>query len=193
MGQLGPPMAEYYQIWPNMAYWGAPWDTWDHIRWVERGGTGPSRWKIQLQCSILFNQCSTKIGQLGPSMAKYCQILPNMARKGRFGGPLRPEGAFAMGPKGSNWSLHMWDTMCNPVQLVFNPNRAARPVYGQIWPEMVVFGHNFVPRHSNVDLKVEHSITWPNCPKQTFGFLRKKKTFFWPPHLKHTVLFRTKS
>ena len=43
------------------------------------------------------------------------------------------------------------------------------------------FGHNLVPRHWNVDLKVEHSITWPNWPKQTFGFLGKKKIFLTPP------------
>ena len=76
-----------------------------------------------------------------------------------FGGPLRPQGPFSMGSKGLNWSLHMWNTMFNPVQPVFNPNRAARPVYGQIFPNMAkngrFFGHNFVPRHSNVDPKVQ--------------------------------------
>ena len=52
----------------------------------------------------LFNRCSTQIGQLGLSMAKYCQEWPKMAV---FGGPLRPQGPFSMGPKGLNWSLYM--------------------------------------------------------------------------------------
>ena len=139
MGQLRPSMAKYYQIWPKMAYLGAPWDPWDHFRWVQRGQTGPSI--CEVQCSTLFNRCSTQIGQLGPSMAKYCQVWPKMAV---FGGPLRPQGPFSMGPKGSNWSLHMWDTMFNPLEPVFNPNRAGLPLakYCQKWP---IFGHNFVP------------------------------------------------
>ena len=133
----------YGQILPNMAkmaYLGAHWDPWDHFRWDERGWTGPSRCKIQ--CSTLFNQCSTQMGQLGSSMVKYYQIWPKMAV---FGGPLRPQGPFLMGPKGLNWSFHMWNTMFNPVQLVFNPNRAARPVYGQILPNMAKNGRFWRP------------------------------------------------
>ena len=65
------------RVWPNIAkygrkwsFLGAPCDPRDHFRWVQRGRTGPPI--CEIQCSTLFNRCSTQIGQLGPSMAKYC-------------------------------------------------------------------------------------------------------------------------
>ena len=140
---FGAARTAYGEILPNMAIndlFGASWDPWDHFRWVQRGRTGPSIGEIQ--CSTLFNRCSTQIGQLRPSIAKYCQLWPKMAV---FGGPGWPQGPFLMGPKGLNWSLHMWDTMFNPVQPVFNPNRAARPVYGQILPNMAKNGRFWGP------------------------------------------------
>ena len=144
---FGAARTAYGEILPNMAIndlFGASWDPWDHFRWVQRGRTGPSIGEIQ--CSTLFNRCSTQIGQLRPSIAKYCQLWPKMAV---FGGPLGPLGPFSIGPKGSNWPFHMWDTMFNPVQLVFNPNRAVRlsiAKYCQIWPKMANFGGPLRPQ-----------------------------------------------
>ena len=90
------------------------------------GPTGPPI--CEIQCSTLFNRCSTQIGQLGLPRAKYFQTWQD------------PKGPFSMGPKGSNWSLHMWDTIFNPVQPVSNPNRPARTAYGQVLPSMAKNG-----------------------------------------------------
>ena len=88
----------------------------------------------------MFNPVQPVFNQNRSARPVYGQILPNMAINGLFGGPLRPQGPFSMGPKWSNWSLHMRDTMLNPVQPVFNRNRSSRPVYGQILPNMAKKG-----------------------------------------------------
>ena len=109
----------------------------------------------RLFSSTLFNRCSTQIGQLCPPVVKYCQIKPKMTFWGARWDHFR-------WVQGSDWFLYRGDKMFNLVQPVFNPNRAARIAYGQILPNMAkiaIFCHNFVPRHSNVDPKVEHSIT----------------------------------
>ena len=43
--------------------------------------------------------------QFGAARAAYGQIRPNMAKNGRFGGPLRPPRVILVGAKGSKWPI----------------------------------------------------------------------------------------
>ena len=60
-----------------------------------------------------------------------------MARNGRFGGPLRPPRVILVGAKGSKWPI---PDVGYDVQPVFNQFGAARAAYGQIRPNMAIFG-----------------------------------------------------
>ena len=102
----------------------------------------------------------------------------------RFWGPLVTPGTILMGPKGSNWSSHMWDTMFNPVQPVFNPNRAARPVYGQILPNMAKNGCFLAiilfPVTETWTSRLNIQKLDPIDQNKPLVFSEKKR-FFWPP------------
>ena len=80
-------MAKYGQIWLKNGCFRGPLMPSRVILVGQRGPSGPPRCRIQ--CSTVFNRCSTNLRQVGPLMAKYGQIWPNMAKNGRFGGPLR--------------------------------------------------------------------------------------------------------
>ena len=67
LGQLGPPMGNYGQIWLKMAVLGAFLGPQGHFWWTHKGPTDPLGWKIH--CSTMFNQYSTNFGQLGPLTA----------------------------------------------------------------------------------------------------------------------------
>ena len=72
IGQLGPSVAKFCQIWPEIAVLGAPETTRDHFWWVQRGATGPPI--CEVQCSTLLNRCLTQIGQLRPlKVSQWCQ------------------------------------------------------------------------------------------------------------------------
>ena len=91
-------------------------------------------------------RCSTMLivqpvfNQFEAARAANGQIRPNMARNGRFGGPLRPPGSFWWVQRGPSGPSQMWATMFNHVQPVFNQFGAARAAYGQIRPNMAIFG-----------------------------------------------------
>ena len=121
----------------------------------------------------MFNLVQPVFNPNGSARPVYDQILPNMAKNGRFWGP--PET-----PR-INFGGSKWVKLFNRCSTQIGQLGPSMAKYFQIWPKMAFFGHNFVPRRSKVDPKVEHLITWPNWPKQTFGFLGKKKIFLTPP------------
>ena len=114
----------------------------------------------EIQCSTVFNQCSTHLRQLEPLMAKYGNFGPKL---GIFGAIWGTRGPFFWGQKGSIRPPRMWNTMFNRVQPMFNPFEAAGTTYGQIWQFWAEIGHkmaiNGLKIWKMVSLKVEHIIT----------------------------------
>ena len=91
-------------IWPNMTFFGqkrsflrgsgAPkWHFWG-AKGVQ---THPPR--CEVQCSTMFNQCSTQLGSLGLPMAQYGIFWPKKVIFGGFWGPKMP---FLGGQRGPN-------------------------------------------------------------------------------------------
>ena len=78
----------------------------------------------------MFNLVQPVFNPNGSARPVYDQILPNMAKNGRFWGPPETPG---INFDGSKWvELVTPYVRYNPVQPVFHPNRPARPVYGLI-------------------------------------------------------------
>ena len=96
-------MAKYCQIWLKNGCFRGPLMPSRVILVGQRGPSGPPRCGIQ--CSTVFNQCSTNLRQVRPLMAKYGQKWLKMAKNGRFGGPLRPPRVILVSAKGSKWPI----------------------------------------------------------------------------------------
>ena len=88
----------------------------------------------------MFNHVQPVFNQFEAARAANGQIRPNMARNGRFGGPLRHPRVILVGAKGLSGPSQMWATMFNHVQPVFNQFGATRAAYGQIRLNMAIFG-----------------------------------------------------
>ena len=76
-------MVEHCQTHPGGSVWAfrAPKC---HFLGAKRVQTHPPR--CEIQCSTMFNQCSTHLGLLGPPMAKYGHFGPKMAIFGHKNG-----------------------------------------------------------------------------------------------------------
>ena len=139
LGLLGLPMAQYGNFrsflggsgTPKCHFWGA-----------KRFQTDPPR--CEVQCSTLFNQCSTHLWSLGLPMANYGHIWPKRVILGGFWGPPVP---FLGGKKGPNWPPQMWSIMFNLVQPMFIPFGVARTAYGQIWPYLAEKCHKMAIKY----------------------------------------------
>merc|ERR1712020_877759 len=91
-------MAMLGQIWPEMAILGTSKAPQGHFWGVQRDPSGPPR--CGLQCSTMFNQCSTNLGQLGSPMAMLGQIWPEMAILGTSKAPQGHFWGVQSGPSG---------------------------------------------------------------------------------------------
>ena len=80
------------------------------FRVVKKAQTDPLG--CEVQCSTLFNQCSTHLRLLGLHMAKNSHFGP---KKAVFGDFWRPKKMFPGGLNGPNWPPWMWSTMFKQV------------------------------------------------------------------------------
>ena len=107
----------------------------------------------------MFNRVQPVFNQFEAGRATYGQIWQNMAKNGRFGGPLRPPTVILVGVKGSEWPIPV---VGYNVQPVFNQFEADRAANGQIRPNMARNGRFGGPlRHPRVILVSAKGSKWP--------------------------------
>ena len=95
--------ATYGQIWPKMAKNGRFGGPLRPPRVILVSSKG-SKWPPQMWATM-FNHDQPVFNQFGAARAAYGQIRPNMARNGRFGGPLRHPRVILVGAKVSKWPI----------------------------------------------------------------------------------------
>ena len=96
-----------------------------------RGPLRPSRfilvcakgcqWPPQMWATI-FNHVQPVLNQFEAGRATYGQISQNMAKNGRFGGPLRPPTVILVGVKGSEWPIPVVGYNVQPGSTSVLPN-----------------------------------------------------------------------
>ena len=89
-------MAKYCQIWLKNGCFRGPLMP---SRVILVGAKG-SQWPPQMWATM-FNRVQPVFNQFGAARAAYGQIRPNMAKNGRFGGPLRHPRVILVSAKGS--------------------------------------------------------------------------------------------